>query len=168
MARAAARGRRPLAGFQAVLSSRLAAECTGVLLLGLALLAALALATYVPSDPVFRRANVANRAGILGATAAALLFGGSGSGRSCCVGAAASIGARLVLGRGLPRVTSRFWGSAALLLLSFATLPPLLQAALPGFLAGVPAGALGRSARRAPRACSSAPGAPCSRTGCCS
>jgi hypothetical protein len=38
-----------------------------VLLLGLALLAALALATYVPSDPVFRRAAVGNRAGILGA-----------------------------------------------------------------------------------------------------
>jgi hypothetical protein len=60
-----------------VLSSRLAAECTGVLLLGLALLATLALATYVPSDPVFVRASVGNRAGIIGATAAAA-FGGFG------------------------------------------------------------------------------------------
>ena len=102
MARAAARGRRPLGGVQAVLSSRLAAECAGVALLGLALLAALALATFVPSDPVFERAPVGNRAGILGATAAALLFGGFGLGALVCVGAAAVLGARLVLGRGLP------------------------------------------------------------------
>ena len=58
-------------------------------LLGLALLAALALASYVPSDPVFERAKVGNRAGILGATAAALLFGGFGLGALVCVGAAA-------------------------------------------------------------------------------
>ncbi|HEY8153829.1 MAG TPA: DNA translocase FtsK 4TM domain-containing protein [Myxococcota bacterium] len=144
MARAAARGRRPLAGFQAVLSSRLAAECAGVALLGLSLLAALALATYVPSDPVFQRAQVGNRAGILGATAAALLFGGFGLGALVCVGAAAVVGARLALGRGLPAPSSRFWISSALLLLSFATLPTLLQSAFPGTLAGVPPGALGR------------------------
>ena len=114
-----------------------------MVLLGLALLAALALASYVPSDPVFARARVENRAGIVGATAAALLFRGLGLGALVCVGAAAIVGARLVLGRGLPAATSRFWGSAALLLISFATLPPLLQSASPGALAGVPAGALG-------------------------
>ena len=113
-------------------------------LLGLALLAALALATYVPSDPVFERAKVGNRAGILGATAAALLLGGFGLGALVCVGAAAVVGARLALGRGLPAPTSRFWVSSALLLLSSATLPPLLQSAFPGVLAGVPRGALGR------------------------
>jgi len=115
-----------------------------VALLGLALLAALALATYAPSDPVFERAAVENRAGILGATVAALLFHGLGLGALVCVGAAAILGARLVLGRGLPAATSRFWGSSALLLISFATLPPLLQSASPGSLAAVPAGALGR------------------------
>jgi len=115
-----------------------------VALLGLALLAALALATYVPSDPVFERAKVGNRAGILGATAAALLLGGFGLGALVCVGAAAVVGARLALGRGLPAPTSRFWVSSALLLLSSATLPPLLQSAFPGVLAGVPRGALGR------------------------
>jgi len=143
MARGAARGRRPLAGFQAVLSSRLAAECSGVALLGLSLLTGLALASYVPSDPVFERAEVGNRAGIAGATLAALLFGCFGLGALVCVGATAVVGVRLALGRGLPAPTSRFWVSSALLLLSFATLPPLLQTAFPGFLAGVPRGALG-------------------------
>jgi S-DNA-T family DNA segregation ATPase FtsK/SpoIIIE len=129
---------------QAVFSSRLAAECAGVALLGLALLAALALATFVPSDPVFERAPVGNRAGILGATAAALLFGGVGLGALVCVGAAAVLGARLAMGRGLPAPTSRFWMSSALLLVSSATLPVLIQTAFPGTLAGVPRGALGR------------------------
>jgi DNA segregation ATPase FtsK/SpoIIIE, S-DNA-T family len=115
-----------------------------VALLGLALLAALALATFVPSDPVFERAPVGNRAGILGATAAALLFGGFGLGALVCVGAAAVLGARLALGRGLPATTSRFWVSSALLLISSATLPVLIQSAFPGTLAGVPRGALGR------------------------
>ncbi len=115
-----------------------------MLLLGLAALAALALATYVPSDPVFERASVENRAGILGATAAALLFNGVGLGALVCVGALAVIGTRLMLDRGLPPAASRFWGSTALLLLSFATLPPLLHSAFPGFLAGVPTGSLGR------------------------
>ncbi len=133
-----------MAGFHAVLSSRLAAECAGVALLGLSLLAALALATFVPSDPVFQRAQVGNRAGILGATAAALLFGGFGLGALVCVGAVGVVGARLALGRGLPAPTSRFWVSSALLLLSCATLPPLIQSAFPGALAGVPRGALGR------------------------
>ena len=113
-------------------------------LLGLSLLAALALATFHPSDPVFERAPVGNRAGILGATAAALLFGGFGLGALICVGAAAVLGARLVVGRGLPAPTSRFWVSSALLLLSFATLPLLIQSAFPGTLEGVPRGALGR------------------------
>jgi len=128
-----------------VFSSRLAAECTGVVLLGLALLAALALASYDARDPVFSRAEVGNRAGILGATAASVLFHAFGLGAVVCVGVTAVVGARLVLGRGLPGPTSRVWGSSALLLLSIATLPPLLQAAFPGFLASVPSGALGRS-----------------------
>jgi len=115
-----------------------------VALLGLALLAALALATFVPSDPVFERAPVGNRAGILGATAAALLFGGFGLGALVCVGAAAVLGARLVIGRGLPAATSRFWISSALLLISSATLPVLIESAFPGTLEGVPRGALGR------------------------
>jgi S-DNA-T family DNA segregation ATPase FtsK/SpoIIIE len=115
-----------------------------VALLGLSLLAALALATFDPSDPVFERAPVGNRAGILGATAAALLFGGFGLGALVCVGAAAVLGARLAMGRGLPAPTSRFWVSSALLLVSSATLPVLIQSAFPGALAGVPRGALGR------------------------
>jgi S-DNA-T family DNA segregation ATPase FtsK/SpoIIIE len=132
-----------LAGFQAVLSSRLAAECTGVALLGLALLSALALATYQPGDPVFARADVGNRAGIVGATLAALLLRSCGLGALVLVGATAVVGARLMLGRGLPAAASRFWISTPLLLLALSTLPPLLHALRPGVLAGVPDGSLG-------------------------
>jgi S-DNA-T family DNA segregation ATPase FtsK/SpoIIIE len=127
-----------------VLTSRLAAECVGVGLVGIALLSLLALASFTPSDPVFQRADVANRAGIVGASLAALLFGGLGLGALPYVGAIGVLGARLALGRGVPSPSSRFWPSTALLLLALATLPPLIQTASPGSLASIPRGALGR------------------------
>jgi S-DNA-T family DNA segregation ATPase FtsK/SpoIIIE len=126
-----------------VLSSRLAAECAGVALIGVSLLSALALSTYTPGDPVFVRASVENRAGIVGAALAALLYAGLGLGAFAAVGATAWLGARLALGHGPPPLASRFWVSAPLLLVSLATLPALLSSGLAGPFAGVPRGALG-------------------------
>ena len=48
-------------------------ECAGVALIGVALLLGLALASFSPADPIFESAPVENRAGIFGASAAALL-----------------------------------------------------------------------------------------------
>jgi len=143
MARAAARKRRPSGRLQASISGRVLEECFGVALLGLALLAAIALATYTATDPVFERGLVANRAGVLGAAVAAVLLRGLGTGAAVLVGAVAVIGLRLVIGRGLPPPASRFWVGTLLLLLSAATLPPLLPQAAPAGLGHVAGGALG-------------------------
>ena len=132
-------------------------------LLGLALLAALALATYDPSDPVFERAPRRQPRGHprrdgRGAAARRL----RARARSCCVGAAAVLGARLVLGRGLPAPTRRASGAARRCCCSrprrfrrcssrrFPGCSPASRAARSG--AGWPAA----------RASSSAPGARCS------
>jgi S-DNA-T family DNA segregation ATPase FtsK/SpoIIIE len=118
-------------------------ECLGVALVGLALLAAIALATYTATDPVFERGLVANRAGVIGATVAALLFRGLGTGAAVLVGAVAVIGARMLIGRGLPHPASRFWVGSLLLLLSVATLPPLLPPAVANSAGHAGGGALG-------------------------
>ena len=104
-------------------------EAAGVLLIAVAALAALALATYDPSDPVFRFTRVANGAGALGATVAALLFRALGWGAAPLVAAVAVVGARLILGRGLP--SSRFLRGSALLVLGGATFPHLLAELVP-------------------------------------
>jgi S-DNA-T family DNA segregation ATPase FtsK/SpoIIIE len=146
MARAAARKRQPRKSESGAEpgSSRIVQECAGVGLLGLSLLLALALATFSASDPVFEVAEVGNGAGIFGASAAALLFGTLGVGAVVVVGALAVFGARLVLGMGLPRLASRFWVGAPILLATLATLPPLLDRAFGGRFGDLPAGALGR------------------------
>jgi S-DNA-T family DNA segregation ATPase FtsK/SpoIIIE len=107
-------------------------ECLGVALLGAALLSTLALATYTPTDPVFERTLVSNRAGVIGATLAALLLRGLGSGALVGVAAAAVVGVRLLAGWGLAPVFSRFWVGATLLLISVASLPPLVAEASQG------------------------------------
>jgi S-DNA-T family DNA segregation ATPase FtsK/SpoIIIE len=107
--------------------ARRAAETAGLALIGLSALAALALATYSPSDPVFRLTHVANRAGAVGATMAGLLRQAFGWGGAVVVGAAVVTGARLVLRRGPG--SARRWVGAAALLVALATLPPLLAAA---------------------------------------
>jgi S-DNA-T family DNA segregation ATPase FtsK/SpoIIIE len=97
-----------------------------VALLGSALLTALGLGSFAPADPVFSRAPVANRAGMVGAAAAALLLPALGAGAWVATAAVGVLGGRLVLGRGVPSLWSRFWVGSALLLLSTATLPVLL------------------------------------------
>ena len=143
MARAAARRRKPSERLSASISGRLLEECLGVALVGLALLAAIALATYTVTDPVFERGLVANRAGLIGAAVADLLFRGLGTGAVVLVGAVAVIGARMLIGRGLPPPASRFWIGSLLLLLSVATLPPLLPPAVSNSAGHVGGGVLG-------------------------
>ena len=73
----AARGKgreREAAPDDATASAWLLRESAGLALVGLAVLAALALASYSPSDPVLSRGPVANLAGSLGASLAALLL----------------------------------------------------------------------------------------------
>ena len=140
-ARAAAKERKSQS--DPSVSGRIAAECAGVALILTALLSILALATYSASDPIFSRAPVANLAGSAGATLAALLLGMFGFGSIVVVGAMGLFGTRLVVGVGLPRVTSRFWVGAGLLLFSLATLPEILHAALPQQIDPVSNGTLG-------------------------
>lgn len=143
MARATARARRRKKSGRDESSSRILQECVGVGLLGLALLVGLALATFSIADPVFETGPVSNRAGLFGAGAAALLFGTLGIGAVAVVGAVGVFGARLVLGFGIPRLASRFWVGAPILLVTVATLPPLLDRAFGGRFGELPAGALG-------------------------
>ncbi len=143
MARAGARARRSKKSGRNESSSRILQECVGVGLLGLALLVGLALATFSIADPVFETGPVSNRAGLFGAGAAALLFGTLGIGAFVVVGAVGVFGVRLVLGFGIPRLASRFWIGAPILLATLATLPPLLDGAFGGRFGELPAGALG-------------------------
>ena len=145
MARAAAKARRAKEVTEEAGSSSIVQECVGVALIGLALLLALALGSFSPGDPAFEAAPVQNRAGIFGASAAWILFGFLGMGAVVVVAAMAFLGGRLVLGLGLPRIASRFWVGVPLLLLTAATLPPLLAQVAPGVWTGVPEGWLGRT-----------------------
>ena len=99
-------------------------EFGGLVLIGIAMLSGVALATYSPADLVFELAPVANRAGPVGATIAGWLFGAVGWGAVVVVAAVGWVGGCLVLGRGLPRVDSRFSVGSTFLLVSVATLPP--------------------------------------------
>jgi S-DNA-T family DNA segregation ATPase FtsK/SpoIIIE len=110
---------------------------------GGSLLALLALATYSPADPIFERAEVANRAGVLGAAVAAVLFRSLGYASAVLVIAAGAVGIRLILGRGVPGPTSRFWMSTVALLLSISTLSPILQQASPFPYSGNEGGFIG-------------------------
>ena len=145
MARASAKRRGSKGRRYAGASSRVVQECVGVGLIGLALLFGLALATFDAADPAFEALPVANRAGVLGASSAALLFGTLGLGSVVCVLSMGYVGLRLVLAQTVPPPRSRFWVGAVLLLVAAATFPPLLEQARPGSAVGVPAGWLGRS-----------------------
>ena len=68
--RAAARRRSKKASAATDFLARVGAEFGGLVLIGIALLSGVALATYSPADPVFALADVANRAGPAGATLA--------------------------------------------------------------------------------------------------
>jgi S-DNA-T family DNA segregation ATPase FtsK/SpoIIIE len=120
-------------------------ECAGLALLGLATLAALALWTYHPADPVLSADPVGNAGGVIGATLAAALLRSVGYGSVLLVGALAVVGARLTAGRGLPQLASRFWAGAPLLVAATATLPPLLARLAPAHFAGAEGGWLGNA-----------------------
>ena len=142
MAKAVARRsgtRRSGRDAKAPLLARIGGEFLGVGLLGCAALAALALATYSPADPVLELVSVENQAGAVGATLAGGLIALAGYGAVVLVAAAALLGVRLVLGRGVPGAASRFWVGSILLLFAVASLPPLLDDLAPGRL-GSPVG----------------------------
>jgi S-DNA-T family DNA segregation ATPase FtsK/SpoIIIE len=143
VARAVARGRRSGGKKGASASGRVLQECGGVALLGVALLVALALASYSHADPVLGRGEVANRAGVVGALVAAWLLRALGYGAVVLVGATAVVGGRLVLGRSLPPLASRFWVAGLLLLVSVATLGPILHQSIPGVIPAVEEGVIG-------------------------
>ncbi len=143
MAKAAARGRRSGAKPESSASSRVLEECAGVALLGFSLIALLGLATYSAADPLFTRAEVANRAGMAGALVASLLLRGFGYGSFVLVVATAFVAVRMIIGRPLPPLASRFWVAISLLLVSLATLGPVLHATFPSQFPNVIAGTLG-------------------------
>jgi S-DNA-T family DNA segregation ATPase FtsK/SpoIIIE len=146
---ARAASRRSRSGGRGSGGSHWAGELVGVALIAVAGIAALALATYVPSDPLFRLTDVANGAGALGATLAGLLRRLAGWGGSVLVGVAVTVGARLLLARGMPG--PRFWWGAALLLASLASLPPLLALALPSWSGLSDGGVVGNALAAAQR-----------------
>ena len=86
VAKAGARRRRSESSRSDSPYGRLAAESIGLALIAFSALAALALATYSPSDPLFRLTAVANAAGAVGATLAGLLFRTAGFGGVVLVG----------------------------------------------------------------------------------
>jgi S-DNA-T family DNA segregation ATPase FtsK/SpoIIIE len=143
VAKTTARGRRSSAKDKNVVSSRVAQECIGVALLGTAALAALALASYSPSDPILERADVANRAGLVGAFTAALLLRTAGYGSVVLVGALALVGARMLMGKPLPTLASRFWVAVPLLLISLATAGPILHELSPDRIGPLEGGVIG-------------------------
>ncbi len=143
MARTAASKRRSASRSSAPISRRIVEECLGFGLLAASLLAILALATYSPADPIFERAEVTNRAGVIGAAVAAILFRTLGYASAVLVVASGVIGTRLILGRGFPGPTSRFWVSTAALLLSISTLSPIAQQASPFSFSGNEGGIVG-------------------------
>jgi len=101
-------------------------EIIGLVLIGLCLLATLALATYAPQDPVGELVEVTNSAGPVGATLAGLLLRSLGAGAIVLVACCAFLGGRLVMSLGLPGPFSRFWIGSFVLVPTLAVLPPLL------------------------------------------
>jgi S-DNA-T family DNA segregation ATPase FtsK/SpoIIIE len=107
------------------ISGVLASESAGLALLGIAAFAALALSSYGPADGVLE-GPVENAGGVIGAAVAGLLLRSIGYGAVVAVGAVAILGLRLMAGRGLPHLASRFWLGALLLVGASSALPPLL------------------------------------------
>jgi S-DNA-T family DNA segregation ATPase FtsK/SpoIIIE len=111
----------------------------GVVLLGAAVLATLALVFYQPGG------DVVGRAGVLGALLARRLFEGFGHAGFVLALAAGGLGARLVAGRGVPGPASRFWLAVLATLAACAALPPVLHELAPMRFTGLEGGALGRA-----------------------
>ena len=119
-------------------------EIVGLILIGLSLLATLALATYAPEDPIGRLVEVSNRAGPVGATLAGGLLRGFGASAVVFVAACAFLGGRMVMSLGLPDLFSRFWIGAVVMIPTVALLPPLLYELAPGTVPWIEPGWLGR------------------------
>lgn len=151
MARAAAKGLKSRRGraeeddraSRSPLLIAAGSEIAGLVLIGLALLSTLALATYAPEDPVAALVEVRNAGGPVGATLAGWLLGSTGGGSVVWVAAGAFLGGRLLLGRGLPGLWSRFWVGIALLIPALTALPPLLFQLAPESMPWVEPGWLG-------------------------
>jgi S-DNA-T family DNA segregation ATPase FtsK/SpoIIIE len=123
-------------------------EIIGLILIGFAVLATLALATYAPQDPVGRLVEVTNAIGPVGATIAGLMLGTFGAGSIVLIAAGAFLGGRLVMSLGFPSLFSRFWIGSALLIPAVAVLPPLLFQMAPGSIPWIEPGTLGTSVSR--------------------
>jgi S-DNA-T family DNA segregation ATPase FtsK/SpoIIIE len=123
---------------------RLARESLGLVLLGLALLAAVSLATYTRMDPVLRWVRVENAGGVVGAALAAGLLRGLGWAALVPVLALALAGGCLIAGRRLVAIPLRLWLGGAGLLVALATLPVLLHELARLRVGEVSGGALGQ------------------------
>lgn len=151
MARAAAKGSKSRRGrgeqgdraSRSPLLIAAGSEIAGLVLIGLALLSMLALATYASEDPVAALVEVRNAGGPVGATLAGWLLHSTGGGSVVWVAAGAFLGGRLLLGLGLPGLWSRFWVGIALLIPALAALPPLLFQLAPESVPWVEPGWLG-------------------------
>ena len=118
-------------------------EIVGLVLIGLCLLATLALATYSPGDPIGALVQVSNSAGPVGATLAGLLLRSLGAGTIVLIASFAFLGGRLVMSLGLPGPFSRFWIGTFVLVPTVAVLPPLLFNLAPESVPWVEPGWLG-------------------------
>jgi S-DNA-T family DNA segregation ATPase FtsK/SpoIIIE len=134
-------------------------EICGLALIALGLLAALSLFTYSPEDPAFRIAPVENGAGVVGASIASVLVGAMGLAAVVPVLGFLALGGHFLIGRAMPSLASRFWIGIALLLVTLATLPALLQSFPPARFDVLAGGSLGAFLAETERALLSAPGA---------
>lgn len=123
-------------------------EILGLVLIGVSLLASLALATYSAEDPVADLVEVTNAAGPVGATLAAWLLHSCGAGSVILVAACGTLGGRLVMSMGLPTFFSRFWIGAAGLVPLVAVLPSLLFNLVPDRIPWIEPGWLGAELSR--------------------
>jgi len=159
MAKRKARPGREQARSRGLAAAGLAQEGLGLLLIGLGLLSALALATYEVADPAFRFVPVANAAGVAGASLARLLVEGLGLGAVVAVIACLALGVALVTHGRLSLPSGRFWLGMGLVLAALSTLPVLLSSLLPGSVPGEAGGWLGRALAAPERRLLSGPGA---------
>ena len=155
------KGRKRKNGGRASRASRLwtvTREVTGVVLIGLALLSAIALWTHAPADPMFVLAPVENGAGAVGATLSGLLVQSVGVGAAVLILLVLALGIRLLLPGDVELPTGRFWLGASLLLVTLSTLPALLATMAPHLVFGRP-GWLGETLAPAEQLLLSGPGA---------
>ncbi len=159
MAKRKARPGREQARSRGLVVAGLAQEGLGLLLIGLGLLSALAIATYEAADPAFRFAPVANAAGVAGASIARVLVGNFGLGAVIAVLGLFALGVHLVTRGRLRLPSGHFWLAVGLLLASVCTLPALLAGLLPGRVPPEAAGAVGHALAGLEQRLLSGPGA---------